>query len=1065
MTINNNVTYNYITSNQTYATAIDDARSTSSTTDAGRSIVELGEQLYQGDLKLNDNTIDDFGRPSRTWSYDGKEIGTYAKRELQVASYTEGVTGKEMYNLLSSATIRDSEELFNYVDGEEGKIVKNDLVRSNDDDLDGTGTGVLTEVYLDNDAKEITIASINTYLAKANSDYNENTESASLTVYISNADGETRTVDVEEVPAAADVVEDGFYLVNMTKMDNSRLEVVALTEAEVLEDSTVTKFSTDNTLVVDKLTVDGTQYVAAAKAYFDKDTLEEYDQSLLTDMSYNVYLDPYGNAIGVELYEGTLNYVFITGYDRTGSNISIKTADAAAIFLDGTMDTITVNVTDTNKNIDKLDGKDENDAGNNTGDGKYYDQWGLGSNKSGDSDLNRWYTYTVTESGVYTLKPVGDGERMIVTNLADGTVINCSNVRLDDGYYTNGRAYGNDNSVYITAEAGDVDTGSDAITEVEGMYTGVQNVDIEMTAAARGAVDEGNVYTVFDSDRYIIGSIVLGEAQGSTANYAYILSAAKSEEKIGDTYYWEFDAVLGGEKQTLTAATKYPSTITELDVNTVQELRFDGDYVISVKDIPAADIYNTSDYRNSVKIDDEEVYFVEVDNRARGEALRLEGRTLYTDTFDVGLTLTSDAKAVVIQDENNKKDVKTNYATVSEAVAALGDPSTAAGKQYVGRIIAVLNSQGVAEWVVFDSDTAIRTGSDTGYVDTTSNILDAEANRYTMTVTVDALKYATEGELRNAVVSALQEIGYNASYVDITGNANDATWTGEAWSMTDGNMAFFNVIVNRKVTISIDGEVVQTLPVGGTSTAIDMSDYDDNGGTGFLLQRVPGADYTYYSYSNDMIATARDDSMDIRTGYVDIDDKTSGTVVDEEHALAGNVTLTFTAAGSYKITIDGKDTFVTVDKDGSVNVNADKDITVADYTFPEDAVASAVANELTLDDEGNLTATDLKMHVDLEKQEVTITITGENANLDDTNLAAVLEALVSDYKIVIACGDKSDALTSSMDEDDIKSAIAGIVGAFDEDSEDKVVKVTVSDDGVNPVTYEVTLTVDLDEAP
>ena len=114
---------------------------------------------------------------------------------------------------------------------------------------------------------------------------------------------------------------------------------------------------------------------------------------------------------------------------------------------------------------------------------------------------------------------------------------------------------------------------------------------------------------------------------------------------------------------------------------------------------------------------------------------------------------------------------------------------------------------------------------------------------------------------------------------------------------------------------------------------------------------------------------------------------------------------------------------------------------------------------------GNLTATDLKMHVDLEKQEVTITITGENANLDDTNLAAVLEALVSDYKIVIACGDKSDALTSSMDEDDIKSAIAGIVGAFDEDSEDKVVKVTVSDDGVNPVTYEVTLTVDLDEAP
>ena len=1074
VTINNNVTYNYITSNQTYATAIDDARSTSSTTDAGRSIVELGEQLYQGDLKLNDNTIDDFGRPSRTWSYDGKEIGTYAKRELQIATYTTGVTGKEMYDLLSSATIRDSEELFNYVDGEEGKIVKNDLVRSNDDDLYGTGTGVLTEVYLDNDAKEITIASINTYLAKANSDYNENTESASLTVYISNPDGETRTVDVEEVPAAADVVEDGFYLVNMTKMDNSRLEVVALTEAEVLENSTVTKFSTDDTLVVDKLTVDGTQYEAAAKAYFDKDTLEEYDQSLLTDMSYNVYLDPYGNAIGVELYEGTLNYVFITGYDRTGSNISIKTADAAAIFLDGTMDTITVNVTDTNKNIDKLDG----DNDNNNGDGKYYDQWGLTKNgdQNGDFNLNRWYTYTVTENGVYTLKPVGDGERMIVTNLADGTVINCSNVRLDDGHYTNGRAYGNDNSVYITAEAGSVDNSAndgaakDAITEVDGMYTGVQNVDIEMTAAARGAVDEGNVYTVFDSDRYIIGSIVLGEAQGSTANYAYILSGAKSEEKIGDTYYWEFDAVLGGEKQTLTAASKYPSTITELEVGKVQELRFDGDYVISVKDIPAADIYNTSDYRNGIKIDDEEVYFVDVDNRARGEALRLEGRTLYTDTFDVGLTLTSDAKAVVIQDENNKKDVKTNYATVAEAVAALGDPSTATGKQYVGRIIAVLNSQGVAEWVVFDSDTAIRTGSDNGYVDDSSNILNADANRYTMTVTVDALKYATEGELRNAVVSALQEIGYNASYVDIdsTPGGNADTWTGEAWSMTDGNMAFFNVIVNRKVTISIDGEVVQTLPVGGISTKIDMSDYKSEGGTGYLLQTAPNGAYAYKNYDNtDIDVKPRDDSMDIRTGYVDITDNTTGTVVKEDYALAGNVTLTFTAAGSYKITVDGKDNFVTVDKNGSVNVNADKDITVADYTFPADKVQAAAETAGVEEGETELKDKLGTMTVDMDKGTIELDLANSVKNWSDvagkadTNLFEMAKALLDDdYTIRVACGGDAKTISGTMNTSDILTAVQGVIGSVPGAGESKTVTVTVTDaNGKNAVDYTVTINI------
>ena len=276
-------------------------------------------------------------------------------------------------------------------------------------------------------------------------------------------------------------------------------------------------------------------------------------------MSYNVYLDQYGYAIGVDLYEGTLNYVFITGYDRGSSHISIKTADAAAIFVDGNMDTITVNVTDTNKNIDKLDGKDENDAGNNPGDGKYYAQW-----NTGEQALNRWYSYTVNESGVYTLKPVGDGERMFVTDLKTNPaeIINCSNVRLDDGKYDNGRAYGNDNSVYITAEAGHVDESApgkdDAITEVTGVYTGVQNVDIEMTADAKGDVAEANVYTLFDSDRYIIASIVLGEAQGSIANYAYILSGAKSEERVDGTYYWEFQAVLGGEVQTLTARSKYP---------------------------------------------------------------------------------------------------------------------------------------------------------------------------------------------------------------------------------------------------------------------------------------------------------------------------------------------------------------------------------------------------------------------------------------------------------------------------------------------------------------------------
>ena len=106
-------------------------KSTSNTTDANRYVVELGEQLYMGDLELNDNATDVFGRPSRTWSYEAKEVGTYAKTELLVGSYTEGVTGREVYDLLTASTINDN-DLLTYVDGAWNEdLSKGDLTRNN----------------------------------------------------------------------------------------------------------------------------------------------------------------------------------------------------------------------------------------------------------------------------------------------------------------------------------------------------------------------------------------------------------------------------------------------------------------------------------------------------------------------------------------------------------------------------------------------------------------------------------------------------------------------------------------------------------------------------------------------------------------------------------------------------------------------------------------------------------------------------------------------------------------------------------------------------------------------
>ena len=145
----------------------------------------------------------------------------------------------------------------------------------------------------------------------------------------------------------------------MAVKDTTKLEVVDIDEPEILADSTITKFSNgtkDNTTISypQTLTTDGVEYKDSDRAIYDADTLNQYDKDLLTVNTYNVYLDKYGYFIGIDLCEGTKQYVFITGYDMRNSNLSVKTAEASGIFLDGTMETVTVNVKDTNKNIKKI---------------------------------------------------------------------------------------------------------------------------------------------------------------------------------------------------------------------------------------------------------------------------------------------------------------------------------------------------------------------------------------------------------------------------------------------------------------------------------------------------------------------------------------------------------------------------------------------------------------------------------------------------------------------------------------------------------------------------------------
>ena len=899
--------------------------------------VQFAEQYFPK-LEKKSNT-DDFMRPAHTWRLDSKEIGTYVDHDKMVAEYTQAVTGGEIYNLLSATTIKEG-TLMTYVDGGDNSanLKKGDLVRNNTENLAGTGNGVLTQVFVDTDRKEITITSVNTYLAKATSSYSTTRETATLNVYEANATGATKTVDAHDVPAVSGVEKDAFYLVTMTRKHsaNKALEVVSLTKPEVLSNSTVTKWSKDDKTVVSKLTTGGTEYKANVKAFFDADTLEDYNLSLLTNTTYNVYLDTNGYVVGVELHEGTANYVFITGFDRFGSYISVKTADAAAIFTDGTMKQIKVNVTDTNSNIDSFK-KDKNVASTSQ---SLYSAW----DSTGMAQLNRWYSYTMDANGVYTLKPV---ERMIATDVNAQTVINCANVYLTGSKFNTSRVYGNDSSVYIIAETGTVDQNPKyAITETKGTYTGVQDVEIQVNNDAK--LTDGEIYTIYNKDQYVIASVVVGEARGNVTNYAYILSGAKSESIKDGTYYWDFDAVVGGDIVTLTVQSKYPSTISKLSKNSIQELRYTGNYVTEIKNVT----YDVTKLNEAIKAGTHETYYVEnIDS-----TMNLEGRTLYFSVSNsVGLTFVKDAKAVVIQDVNGKS-TKTAYASVAEAVGALGDADLkTVGLQYKGSVAAVLNKQGVATWIVFNSSTDAGSGAGKPTYDTNADFVALSGTN---------LQYYIEDpatDLKGNTIDSIYALLVAGGYKSVSYDATSGKWS----YTTPGGVPVSNQTINlqRVAHVKVDG-TSKTLPTDTT------------------LADLNAASETFVSMNGKFVAadtTKITDGAEYLTGYYAV----------KVNALVG-VDTTFSTELS---SADCKVALTNADSKGNVYIKADGDVALTLTLKAKDAQTIA----------GNT----IKWKVDAAAGGVTaapgsaepITVSGDNISTTEAQTFA-LTAKISNFTAI-----------------------------------------------------------------
>ena len=708
--------------------------------------VEFAEK-YQPDLKLV-RDADDFDRPARTWNWKGRDIGTYVDLEKLVAEYTTAVTGEELYDLLTKSIIDDYTVEY-YVDGQADDTIKNsNMIRSNDTEYETTGNGVLTQVFVDHDEKLVTITSINTYLAKATADYNERRGTLTVEIYAydtsvgdpTKAKTYTETIDVDDVPAVADYKEGDYMMINWAETSRgnypSNMDVIVVSEPEVMSDSSVNKFSENKYLVTG-----GNEYDYADKGTSKNDLNTYYDD--LLDNTYDIYLDAYGYVLGTVKVDGDLKYLFLTGYDKAASHLSVRTATGAAIFLDGSFEEIQIDVKDTNGYLDAYQAKH--------GDTFYKDL------DEGDNQYNKWFTYsTDTKNGstVYTLTPVDNWMDISAPSdpVQNGEVekINPASVRLDREVGT-GRgtvAYGNDDSVYVTVDTGDVSDNQGgsaddfAITDVDGVYTGVQSVDLvldddnknklsNIDNQAKNTDNSPAIFAVYDDDRYIIGAVVVGEDENNTKNYAYALKSAQNEYKDDEgNYYWDFEAVVDGEIVTLTVKEEGRPVLRDrvdswigLSTFSMLEVTYDADgYVVDVaRCVDNADtsgyeldedddVYSNTEFINKDSLRDYKVYDIALDG-ALDEYLMAVGNTLYVEGYtgyDRGLTIAADAPVILVQQDTAGRWIINDYTTIKQALDALEDADYKEPEvQFEGHVAAVLNSNTTAQYLVIKSETLV----------------------------------------------------------------------------------------------------------------------------------------------------------------------------------------------------------------------------------------------------------------------------------------------------------------------------------------------------------------------
>ena len=304
--------------------------------DSDKFTMELGEDLFNGDLEKVAKQSDDFGRPAHVWEYKNDEIVTAADGADE--TYVVDDNGLKLSTILTDDDYFDLDAKNDIV--ESPKYVLN--AETGDADLQ---KGDIVEVFEDDNGKVETVVAIRYTAAKideVSTDLSNSEEKAgaSYSIELVEVNNDSTSIgagtyyddydkDSEILNGfSANTYEEGTVLaVALSAKDNRTILASYVADTAT---GTVSSYKAN-----DYVTVDGTKYTMAGK-------VDGTSKDFSFEDEYNLYLTSDGYVIAVDgAAAANINDVYyVTGVYMTKSTMGSTKYYAQAVALDGTVSEI-----------------------------------------------------------------------------------------------------------------------------------------------------------------------------------------------------------------------------------------------------------------------------------------------------------------------------------------------------------------------------------------------------------------------------------------------------------------------------------------------------------------------------------------------------------------------------------------------------------------------------------------------------------------------------------------------------------------------------------------------------